>query len=196
MKKVLLIVILCSAFQTTFAQYKGGLEFGGNIMNADFTLSPGGEVDTKSSWGIRLGYVAEYYVTDQFYLRGAVLVNQRGFFFDNERWGLNALDIPVNLGYAFPVKDEMKVFIDGGVNVEYNFHAFTKIDNELVELTIGGDEQDIKPISIGVNFGTGYQFSEKWKFRVNYYKGLTNLVRTDGDEWTNSVVGFAFDFFF
>ncbi|MEH0156381.1 porin family protein [Limibacter armeniacum] len=198
MKKLFLLLPLLLLGLTSYSQslYKGGLEVGANMMGGNLMIS-NVEADTEYSWGIRLGYVGEYKLSDGAFLRGAVLLNQRGFQFADERWGLNAIDVPVNLGYNFNLNDDgLKLFLDAGVNLEYNFRAFTKINDELVTLTIGSEEGDIKRFSTGVNFGTGLQFSEKVKLRVNYYKGMTNLLQSNNDEWNNHVVGVSLDYFF
>lgn len=195
MKKLLLCIAILFMQVVVFAQYKGGMEIGGNLMGADFILEE--PIATQDSWGIRLGYVGEYQISDHLYARGAALINQRGFKFGGERWALSAIDVPVNLGYALNLNDKnLKLFIDGGFNFAYNFRAFTKSNGEIVTLEIGNEEGDIKMFSTGFNVGGGLQFSEKIKVRVNYYSGLTNLLRTEGDEWKNHVIGLSLNFFF
>jgi len=70
-------------------------------MNADFVLFDA--IDTNASWGIRLGYVGEFPLSQDLYFRGAALINQRGFEFLDERWALNTVDLPLNLGYTIPL---------------------------------------------------------------------------------------------
>ena len=195
MKKILFFIAFILCHSISYAQYKGGMEVGGNIMGADVYFEE--SIETKNSWGIRLGYVGEYHLSDHVYARGAVLINQRGFQYADQRWGLNAIDVPINLGYSLtPSGKTPRVFIDGGVNFQYNFRAFTKINGELVTLDIGSGEEDIKTISTGLNVGAGLQFSDAIKVRLNYYHGITNLVRTPGDEWKNRVYGVALNYFF
>ncbi len=178
-----------------FSQYKGGMEFGGNIMAADLNLM--GPVDTSNSWGIRFGYVGEYNFSDQVYFRGAFLINQRGFQFADERWGLNVIDIPLNIGFSPGIgTGKLQWFLDGGFNVDFSIRAFTKIDGELTTLTIGNGPEDIKVISTGFNIGTGLQFSKKIKLRINYYSSFTNILQTSNEEWKNQVIGIAFNWFF
>ncbi len=194
MKRTIFLGLFFVCSLSSFAQYRGAVEVGANIMSANFVLD--GPVDTKSTWGIRLGYVGEYSLSKSLYFRFGLLINQRGFKLADERWGLNALDVPLNIGYSVPLNDNgFEFFIDGGLNLEYNFHAFTKINDELVALSIGSEQQDIKTFGTGFNFGTGFQVSKRVKTRVSYYKGLTNLVRTTNDEWKNNVLGFAVIYF-
>lgn len=177
------------------AQVRNGMEFGGNILNADFNLE--NEIDTQNSWGIRLGYVGEFPISDPLYFRGALLINQRGFQFLDERWALNVIDVPLNFGYSIPLGGNSKYFfLDGGLNLEFNMDAFTKIDGETVRLTIGSDDDDIKRISQGFNLGTGIRFSSALKMRINYYQGLTNLIRSANDNWKNRAIGISINYFF
>lgn len=194
MKKIILLstfLIIC--FQS-YSQYKGGLELGGNLMNADFYM--GEELQTTPTYGIRLGYIGEYHLFEDVFLRFGLLVNQRGFELADERWGLNVFDAPLNVGYALKLNNNLKLTLDGGFNIEYNFQAFTKIDGKPVKISIGRGEDDIKQIGAGVNLGIGLQLSEFIKVRGEYYKGLSNLVRTQGDDWKNRVIGLSVDFFF
>lgn len=196
MKKVVFTLVLMLGSYFGFSQYRGGMEAGFNVMSADFELNNFGTVDTKSSWGIRLGYVGEYALSENHYLRFGALINQRGFKLADERWALTALDFPLNIGYLKEINNgSLQLFVDGGLNLEYNVRATTKLDGDLVELTIGGEEDDIKPLAVGVNLGIGVQLKENIKIRTSYYRGLTNLLRTDNDSWKNSVFGFALNFF-
>lgn len=195
MKNIFIALLCLCTANITYSQYKGGMEVGGNIMMADLTISD--PIETSSSWGIRLGYVGEYAFSETTYFRGALLINQRGFKFADERWGLNVIDLPLNVGFAPSLgAGNLKWFIDGGLNIGFSFRAFTKIDGELTTLTIGSGPDDIKILSTGFNIGTGLQFSEKLKLRVNYYNGFTNMVQSPGDEWKNQVLGVALNFFF
>lgn len=188
------LLLLCCT-QSIFGQIRNGMELGGNIMNADFVLFD--PIETNGSWGIRLGFVSEVPLSIKTYFRGAALINQRGFEFLDERWALNVVDVPLNLGYAIPIANSrVAFFVDGGLNLEYNMDAFTKIDGETVRLDIGGAEDDIKRFSQGFNLGTGVRFSRALKLRVNYYQGLTNLVRSADDSWKNRVIGISLNYFF
>lgn len=189
-----LLLLLCCA-QPIVGQIRSGMELGGNIMNADFVLF--NPIDTNGSWGIRLGFVSEVPLSNKTYFRGAALINQRGFEFLDERWALNVIDVPLNLGYAIPLANSrIALFLDAGLNVEYNMDAFTKIDGETVRLDIGSSEDDIKRFSQGFNLGTGVRFSRALKLRLNYYQGLTNLVRSADDSWKNRVIGISLNYFF
>lgn len=179
------------------AQMTHGFELGVNLMSANFTVDDQ-KIDTKTAIGPRVGYVGEYNHNESLFLRGAVLFMQKGFKFGDENWVVNSIDIPINLGYTTPINgDKLKWFIDGGFSLEFNTKATTKIDDETIEIIIGKDEGEIKSFSNGINFGTGIEFSQLLKFRINYYTGLTNLINTDGsDEWKNQYIGLSLNFMF
>ncbi len=178
-------------------QMTHGFELGANLMNANFTLE-NTQIDTKNAIGPRAGYVGEFNITDELYIRGALLYMQKGFKFAEETWAVNSFDIPVSLGYTIDLNgDKLQWFVDGGISVAYNTRAITRIDDEPVELIIGKNDGEIKAVSSGLNFGTGLQFSQLIKFRVNYYNGLTNLVYTEStDEWKNHYLGVSLNFLF
>lgn len=178
-------------------QMSHGFELGANLMNADFNLD-NAEIDSNGAVGPRAGYVGEYHITDNFYLRGALLYMQKGFKFAEETWAVNSFDLPISLGYTVDLNgDKIQWFIDGGASLEYNTRAITRIDDEPVELIIGNEEGDIKSLSSGVSFGTGLQFARMIKLRVNYYRGLTNMIKTSGtDNWKNHYLGLSLNFLF
>ncbi len=123
---------------------------------------------------------------------------QKGFKFGDENWVINSIDIPINLGYTTAIKgDKLKWFIDGGFSIEFNTKATTRIDDETFEIIIGKDEGEVKSFSNGINIGTGIEFSQLLKLRINYYSGLTNLINTTGtDEWKNQYIGLSLNFMF
>ncbi|NAS12148.1 outer membrane beta-barrel protein [Poritiphilus flavus] len=194
-----LISVFLFFFITTMAhgQMAHGFEIGANLMNADFTIDDE-VIDTKNAVGPRAGYVGEFHLTQNLYLRGALLFMQKGFKFADETWALSSFDIPINFGSSFDLaRDRLQWFLDGGISTEYNARAITKIDGETVELEIGNGEGELKSLSTGLNLGTGLQFARLLKFRVSYYTGLTNLINTEGaDKWKNRYLAFSLNFLF
>lgn len=197
MIKYILLFYLFFIGLSAQSQIAHGFELGANLMNGDFSIEDQ-KVDTKIAIGPRAGYVGEFNITDKLYLRGALLYMQKGFKFAEETWAVNSFDIPVNMGYSLDLNgDKLQWFLDGGVSIEYNTRAITRINDETVELIIGKNEGEIKAVSSGLNFGTGIQFSRLIKFRVNYYSGLTNLINTEtSDSWKNQYIGFSLNFLF
>lgn len=197
MKKLSFFIAMFAMTFVAQAQMTHGFELGANLMSANFTVD-NEKIDTKMAVGPRAGYVGEYNLSDQVFLRGAALFMQKGFKFGDENWVINSIDIPINVGYATDIKpDKLKWFIDAGASIEFNTKATTRIDDETVELIIGKEDGEIKPSSAGINFGTGIEFANLVKFRVNYYSGLSNMLQGPGtSEWKNQYIGLSLNFLF
>lgn len=197
MKKFIVLVTVCLLATIAQAQMTHGFELGANLMSANFNID-NEKIDTKTAVGPRGGYVGEYNLNENLFLRGAALFMQKGFKFGDENWVINSIDVPINIGYSTDITpDKLKWFIDGGVSIEFNTKATTKINDETVELVIGKEEGDIKSTSSGINIGTGIEFANLVKFRVNYYTGITNMINTSGsDEWKNQYIGLSLNFLF
>ncbi len=174
-----------------------GFEIGANLMNGDFNIDEE-NIETNNAWGPRVGYVGEYNFSENLYLRIAGLYMQKGFKFADETWAINSFDVPVLMGYTIDLNgDKLQLFVDGGLSLEYNFRAITKIDETTIELEMGSDEGQLKNFSSGITFGTGLQFSKLMKLRINYYQGITNLINTEGnDAWKNHYIGLSLNFLF
>ncbi|NHF60371.1 PorT family protein [Flavobacteriaceae bacterium TP-CH-4] len=178
-------------------QMAHGFEIGANLMNADFTIDEEA-IDTKNAVGPRAGYIGEFNLTPNLYIRGALLFMQKGFRFADETWAVNSFDVPINLGGSVDLAgNRLQWFLDGGISAEYNARAITRIDGEAIELEIGYGEGELKSFSTGLNLGTGLQFARFIKLRVSYYTGLTNLINTEGtDQWKNRYLAFSLNFLF
>ena len=188
------ICLLLIGYSVT-AQLRNGMEVGGNLMNADFVLFD--TIDTDNIWGLRLGYVGEFPLSERTFLRGAVLINKRGFQFMDERWGLTVLDLPLNLGYGIPLGgNSTKLFFDAGINLEYILEAFTRISGTKTLINMGSGDGEIKRFVQGFNLSSGIQFSKGLQLRVNYYRGLTNVIRSEEDSWKNRAIGVSLCIFF
>lgn len=182
---------------STYGQMTHGFEIGANLMSANVNLD-NEDLVTTTAVGPRTGYVSEYNLNENLFLRGAALFLQKGFKYENESWVINSIDIPINIGYSVDIKPgKLKWFIDGGASIEFNTKATTRINDETIILIIGKEEGEIKSISSGINFGTGIEFSNLIKLRINYYSGLTNMINTSGsDEWKNQYIGLSLNFLF
>lgn len=199
-KKIILVSVGILFYGSSFSQYRGGVEAGINIMNADFNLIGYSTLDIEPTYGFRLGYTAEHSLFDHFYLKFGALLNQRGFkwkWTDN-RERLIAVDLPINLGYSRRVVyNGMRPFVDAGVNLGINVHATNdELDAIDHKFSIGTGPKDIERFSFGVNVGAGLVIFEDLKIRFSYYKGLTDLARYNGLEWKNQTFGFAIHYLF
>ncbi len=185
----------------SFSQFYHGLEVGVNMNNADFMINESAE--PSSATGFFLGYVAERDLSDNLYVRLGFnfnrrefkAISRRGINTTKEKWGIDAIEIPINLGYYVNWNNKnFQIFVDAGINLGYNNRAITTNDRETIRLDIGSDA-DIKRIAIGANVGTGLLVKKRFKVRLNYYNGLASIVNSDGDTWKNKTFGLSLAYF-
>jgi hypothetical protein len=195
----LLVIFVCHNSQ---AQFHHGLELGMNMTNADFMI--GESAEPSNSFGFLIGYVAERDFSDNLYIRFGAnynrrefkAISRRGINTSNETWGIDVIEVPINLGYYLNWNNRnYQFFIDAGMNLGYNSRAFTKTEDETIRLDIGGDS-DISRITIGANAGAGLLIKRRIKVRLNYYTSLTDIVTNEEDTWKNKTFGLSLNYFF
>lgn len=183
-------------------QFRHGLELGVNMTNADFLIDDSAE--PSSSFGYFIGYVAERDFSDNLYIRFGAnynrrefnAINQRGINTTEETWGIDVIEVPINLGYYLNLNNRnYQFFVDAGLNLGYNSRAFVNNGEETIRLDIGGDS-NINRITIGANAGAGLLLKKRTKIRLNYYSSLTNIVSTEGDTWKNKTLSISLNYFF
>ncbi len=199
-KGIFFFSIFCVSI-SSYSQFYHGIEVGSRITDADFMMDTSRE--PTSSFGFSLGYAAERDLSENMYVKVAILASKRSFNANNirgintteEKWGVNVIEIPINLGYYLNVNNRnFQIFIEGGLNIDYNIRAFVKNDNETITLDIGS-EGGVNRISTGANIGAGILFSKRMKVKMHYYKGLTNLLNTEDDIWKNGAIGISLNYF-
>jgi hypothetical protein len=200
-KKGIISFLLLFSTIASYGQFYHGIEVGANLNSATFMIDT--SQDPTSDFGFSLGYAAERDLSENLYVKVAILVNKRGlkavnkrgFNTTDETWGLNVIEVPVNFGYYINYNNRnFQFFIDAGLNFDYNIRAFVENENEKITLDIGG-EGDIKRISTGATIGAGILFSKRLKVRLNYYYGLTSVSNNENDEWKNNSFGISFNYF-
>ena len=201
LKKSALFLFILFITKSSFAQFYHGLEIGGNLNNANFIL--GESSATGTGFGFNLGYMAERDLSENLYMRFAFLVNtrsietinRRGINTSSEKWGLNVIEIPLNLGYYLNLNHRnFQFFVDAGLNIDYHIRAYTKNDTETITHDLGA-ENDIKRSAIGANLGVGLLLKKRFKVRLNYYNTLTNITSAEGSEWKNKTIGISINYF-
>ena len=199
--KIKLLLLLMITAVNTYGQFHHGLELGANVTQADFNV--GESVEKGSSFGYLIGYVAERDFSEDFYLRFGVNYNRReikaegqmGFQTTEEKWGLDLIEIPVNLGYYLNLNNRnFQFFIDAGFNIGFNSKAYAKNEQETIRLDIGG-ESDLNRFSFGANLGGGLLIKKKFKVRLNYYHALNDIANADEDTWKNKTLALSLNYF-
>lgn len=185
----------------SYSQFYHGIEVGANMTNADFMI--GESAEPSNAYSFFLGYLAERDLSDNIYVRLAFTFNRRefnaisrrGINTTKEKWGIDAIEIPINLGYYLNWNNRnFQFFVDGGINLGYNSRVITKNDEETIRLDIGSDAE-INRIAIGTNAGLGVLIKKRVKVRLNYYNSLSNIVSTEGNTWKNKTFGISLNYF-
>lgn len=184
-----------------YGQFYHGLDVGINSTQTEFMV--GESVEPSRGTGFHVGYMFERELSDRVFLRLGLNFNRRAFKAikrsgintSNEKWAIDVIEVPVNLGYYINFnRRNFQFFVDAGFNAGFNNRAIFKNDTETVFLDIGGDA-DVKRLSFGANASVGLLIKKRVKFRVNYYHGLTNIVNTDNDTWKNRTIGVSVNYF-
>ena len=184
-----------------YSQFYHGVEVGINMTNANFKVNESAE--PSNALGFYLGYMAERELTDNLYVRLGVnfnrrefkAINRRGINTSNEKWGIDNIEIPVNLGYYLNWNNRnFQFFVDVGVNLGFNNRGITKNEDETIRLDIGNDA-DIKRMTIGANTSFGILIKKRIKVRLNYYNSLSNIMNTEGNTWKNKTLGISLSYF-
>ena len=203
-KKLLFIFLLPLLFfvhTVSHSQFYHGVEVGINMNNANFKVNESAE--PSNALGFYLGYMAERELTDNLYVRIGVnfnrrefkAVSRRGINTSNEKWGIDNIEIPVNLGYYLNWNNRnFQFFVDAGINLGFNNRAITKNEDETIRLDIGNDT-DVKKMTIGANASVGLLIKKRMKVRINYYNSLSNIVNTEGNTWKNKTIGLSLSYF-
>ena len=204
-KKLLFKGILLLGFlfisQANFGQFYHGIEVGFHRNDADFMI--GETAEPSPLTGFFIGYVAERDLSDNIFVRLGINFNRReidaiarrGINTSDEKWGVDVIEIPVNLGYYINWnRRNFQFFIDAGANLGFNNRAITENEDETIRLDIGSDA-DLKRFGFGANAGFGVLIKKRVKLRLSYYTNLSSIVNTEGDNWKNKTFGLSVNYF-
>jgi len=183
MKKIILAAVAVFAFGFVNAQdVKFGAKVGLNVA----TLT--GDVEDASSLiGFQVGGFAEIKVSDKFAVQPELLFSAQGSTddFDNSDLNLNYLNIPVMAKYY--------------VAESFSLEAGPQIGFLMSAKVEGEDVKDfIESVDFGLNFGAGYDFTEKLSAGLRYNLGLSNTFKDAGEDFKakNSVFSIALGYKF
>jgi len=196
-----LIFFISYISHSQFSHFYHGLELGMNMNNAEFIINESAQ--PSSSVGFFIGYLAERDLSDNLYVRLGFnfnrrefkAISRRGINTTEQKWAIDVIEIPVNMGYYVNWNNKnLQFFVDAGINFGYNSRVIIENDEETIRLDIGSDG-DIKRITIGANAGVGILIKKRTKVRFNYYNSLTNIANTEGDIWKNKTFGLSLSYF-
>jgi hypothetical protein len=114
---------------------------------------------------------------ENLYFNTALLYTVKGYKFSLFSAEFNApigyLEIPLNLEYKEDV-GLVALFAEVGPYLGIGLSAKVKTGNTTENIDFGGDDDELKRIDAGLNFGGGVEL-DKLRFGINYGLGLVNL---------------------
>jgi len=184
MKKVIFAAIAVMTFGLANAQdVKFGLKGGVNLS------SFAGDVEnTKSKVGFQVGGFAEFKLTDKFFVQPEVMYSLQGAkyqqsevnYYSKGNIAMSYLNIPVMAKYY--IIDKLN--IEAGPQIGFLLSAKDKWEESYNGVKDSGKDDvkdSFKSVSLGLNVGVGYDFTENLSAGIRYNVGLSNILDTEGD---------------
>ena len=197
MKSFFTTIICLVSFYSTYSQ-KTTFGLKGGINLANFT---GDNDGSNSRIGLQAGFYTEFKMTDKFAIQPEILYSIQGASNKGttiaEGYNVN-YKAKFNLGYInIPIMGKYyttdKFTIEFGPQIGFLTSAKLKTDITIIETGQTGSSTDdvkefFKGIDFGLNFGLGYQLSDKIGTNLRYNAGLANIADTDdGSKIQNNV---------
>ena len=192
MKKALLTIITIFIFGYTNAQEaKFGIKGGLNLANVNFTGDNSSLVNPKTLYGFHIGGFVEIKVSDTFSFQPELLYSSQGFtedetgyidgyYYDAEgKTKLDYLNIPLMAKFYATKQFSLEFGPQIGIllSAKQEFNVTVKNGNETFSDSSSEDiKDDLKSSDFGLNFGAGYDFTEKFSAGLRYNVGLSNIA--------------------
>ncbi len=210
MKKLVLGILSIACFSVTSnAQIELAPEVGVNL--AKFSVEDDAGLDLKSKASLKFGAAVNIPIVGGLYVQPGLFYVGKGVRISEEETlngmtakfkaliNVNYLELPVNLMYKYKIGKAGSVFASAGPYLGYALSAKVKTtttigapfnleESQTEKLQIGNDD-DIKPLDFGLNFGLGYQSPWGVFLRVQYGLGLSNINTDDDDYLKNRGIG-------
>ncbi|CAH0336514.1 hypothetical protein FVB9288_02219 [Flavobacterium sp. CECT 9288] len=202
MKKIILTVAAVFAFGFANAQEtKFGVKGGLNLANIS-----GDVEDNSSKIGFNVGGFVEIKVSDKFSVQPELLFSTQGTKFEESGSGFSA-EVKYNLSYLnIPVMAKYyaadKFSLEFGPQIGFLTSAkadFTATESGVTESGKEDVKDDFESIDFGLNFGAGYDLTEKLSLGLRYNLGLSNIGKFeagDDSKLNNSVLSLSFGYKF
>ncbi len=186
-KLTVLLLMICGI---TKAQSE--LEFGVK-GGANFTGFHTGSSTFSSEFGINLGGIAEYSISDKFSLQAELLFNQKaGTFTVKDNSNIVLGNVESKLGYIdIPIL--AKIYLGD----KFSFEVGPQIGFNVSEKTeFNGSEVDteIKTLDTAIVGGFGFQFDKGLFIQARYAYGLSEIF--ENERYKNSVISLSLGYKF
>ncbi len=182
MKKIIVTLVAVFAIGAVSAQEaKFGVKAGLNLANWT-----GDVEETKTKVGFNVGGFVEIKVSEKFSVQPELLYSAQGTDFDGETYSFGYINIPVMA--KFYVAKSFS--LEAGPQVGFLISAKAKEDGSDEKVDI---KEGFESVDFGLNFGAGYDFTEKFSVGVRYNLGLSNIVKDAPDSFkiNNSVLSLS-----
>lgn len=203
-RKALLTLAAILAFGITAGAQGLGVNAGVNFFNQTMKSNGNKVDDLKMLTGFHIGVDYEIGVAPDFYFAPGLVFATKGAkiqedFLGEEytsKWGLNYLEVPLNLVYK-PVLGTGNLIVNFGPYLGYGIGGKVKAefgDEDFEEdINFGsGEDDDFKPFDMGANIGFGYQLGMGLSFKLNAQLGLINILPEGDSDNLIKNNGFAF----
>jgi hypothetical protein len=181
--KAFLVAVCLSTTYVLIGQTSFGVRAGTNLANYEFEAS-GFDISFDQLIGVDVAFLVNATVAENFSIQPELHFLNKGAKFDfngiESKQNLNVIEIPVLAKYSFG--EAIGGFVEAGPSVGYFISGKNKFDD--VSEDVDFDDEDLKRLDFGVQFGAGVNFaigSHDLFLDVRYYLGLANLADTDED---------------
>jgi hypothetical protein len=192
MRKQTLRLTFCLLMLSTLSIAQSELTFGVK-GGANFTGFHTGSSTFSSEFGINLGGIAEYSLSDRFSIQAELLFNQKAGTFtirDNSNFVLGSvvsklgyIDIPIIAKIYIGDKFSFQVGPQFGFNI-----------SEKTEFNGSEIESELKTLDTAIVGGFGYQFKQGLFIQARYGYGLSEVF--ENDKYKNSVISLSLGYKF
>lgn len=201
MKKIIIITAsLCIAATSSFGQISIDPEIGVNSATL-FRKVGNTTVTNKYRGGFNAGIGFQIPIIGGLYfkpgLQYTIVGDMDEQMITSTTTTMHYLRVPMNLGYRLQLPGNAGAFFaETGPYLGFAMGGTVKVDNIPIigstetDINFGSENNEIKPVDIGMNFGAGYESPWKLYVKINYGLGLQNLSNSDNSELKNSVWNF------
>jgi hypothetical protein len=192
MKKQTLRLTFCLLMLSTLSIAQSELTFGVK-GGANFTGFHTGSSTFSSEFGINLGGIAEYSLSDRFSIQAELLFNQKAGTFtikDNSNFVLGS--VVSKLGYI-DIPIIAKIYIGDKFSFEVGPQFGFNI-SEKTEFNGSEIESETNTLDTAIVGGFGYQFEQGLFIQARYGYGLSEVF--EDDKYKNSVISLSLGYKF
>lgn len=210
MKYLIRFTLLTFCFALTLNQLQAQVRFGpkAGVNFSTMTLkSSGFAIDPSNMTGFQAGVIAEVSLGKSFAVQPGFLYSAKGSSYSVSSLSTemeikpNYLEVPLNAIFkigAGPVNVMLMAgpYFGYGIGGKYKVTSVSETIDEAIKFG-SGEDNDLKPFDLGVNFGGGVELSH-FQLVFQYGLGLTNLapVTDNGTEQKNKVMTVSLAYLF